>query len=62
MPACLLLDTFEQYLEMSFIFGLLICMACAKNCSVRNGILLLEFFLQGGGFLIRLVCKLLQRT
>jgi len=44
MSACLLLDTFQQYLEMSFIFGLLICTASAKNCSVGNGILLLEFF------------------
>ena len=35
---------FQQYLEMSVIFGFSICTASAKNCSVGNGNLLLEFF------------------
>ena len=58
MSACLLLDTFQQYLEMSVIFGLSIYTDSAKNCSVGNGNVLLTFFFEGGGILIiRLVCK-----
>jgi len=50
MSACLLLDTFQQYLEMSVIFGLSIYTASAKNCSVGNGnVLLAFFFLREGG-------------
>jgi hypothetical protein len=44
MSACLLLDTFQQYLEMSVIFGFLMCTASAKNGSVGNGNVLLEYF------------------
>jgi len=59
MSACLLLDTFQQYLEMSVIFGLSIYTASAKNCSVGNGNVLLAFFFEGGGaiLIIRLVNK-----
>jgi len=49
MSAGLLLDTFQQYLEMSVIFGLWICTASAKNCSFGNGNVLLDFFFGGGG-------------
>ena len=48
MSACLLLDPFQQYLEMSVICGLSICTASEKNCSVGNGNVLLEFFSGGG--------------
>jgi len=47
MSACLLLDPFQQYLEVFVIFGLSICTASAKNCSAGNGNMLLEF-LRGG--------------
>jgi len=62
MSACLLLDPFQQYLEMSVIFGLSICTASEKNCSVGNGNVLLEFFWGGGEvwwliLIVRLVCK-----
>ena len=43
----LLLDPFQQYLEMSVV--LFICTASEKNCTVGNGNVLLEFFLVGGG-------------
>ena len=46
--ACLLLDPFQQYLEMSVIFGFSICTASAENCSVGNGNVLLEFFFWKG--------------
>jgi len=49
MFACLLLDPFQQYLEMSFIFGFSICTASAENCSVGNGNVLLEFFFERVG-------------
>jgi len=55
MSACLLLDTFEQHLEMLVIFGLWICTASAKNYSFGNGNVLLDFL--GGILIIRLVCK-----
>jgi hypothetical protein len=48
LSACLLLDPLQQYLEMSFIFGLSICTASPKNSSVGNGNVLLEFFFVGG--------------
>ena len=36
ISACLLLDPFQQYLEMPVIFGLSICTASAKISSVGN--------------------------
>ena len=56
MSACLLLDPFQQYLEVFVIFGLSICTASAKNCSAGNGNMLLEF-LTGGILILRLVCN-----
>jgi len=44
MSACLLVYPFQQYLEVSVMFVLCICTACAKTCSVGNGNVLLEFF------------------
>jgi hypothetical protein len=56
MSARLLLDTFQQDLEMSVGFGFLICRASAKSGSVGNLNVLQEyifivifFFLFGGG-------------
>jgi hypothetical protein len=48
LSACLFLDPFQQYLEVSVIFGLSIYTASVKNYSVGNGNVLLEFFLWGG--------------
>jgi hypothetical protein len=42
--ACLLLDPLKLWLELSFIFGLSICTATAKNCSVGSEIIVLGFF------------------
>jgi hypothetical protein len=47
MSACLLSDPLQQCLEKSFIFVLSISTSSAKNCSVGNGNVLLDFF--GGG-------------
>ena len=44
---CLLLDAFQQYLEMSVIFALYICTTSAKNCGFGNGNVLLDFFGDG---------------
>ena len=44
MSACMLLDPFQQYLEMSVTCGLSVCTASEKNCSVGSGNVLLEFF------------------
>ena len=60
MCACLLLDPFQQYLEMSVV--LFICTASEKNCSFGNGNVLLEFFFFLVGevlwviVIVRLVC------
>ena len=50
MCACLLLDLFQLYLEMSVVFGLSICMVTANSCTVGNENVLLGFFLGGGDF------------
>jgi hypothetical protein len=51
MSACLLLDPFQQYLEMSVIFGFFfIYTASAKNGSVGNGNLVPKYFSFWGGF------------
>jgi hypothetical protein len=39
MAACLLLDPFEVYLEMSVVFVLSICVATANSCGVENCLL-----------------------
>jgi hypothetical protein len=49
MCACLLLDPFQQYLEMSVIFSLSICTASAQNCIVGTGNALQDLFLWGRG-------------
>jgi len=36
MCACLLLDTFQLYVEMLVVFGLSIYTATANNCTVGN--------------------------
>ena len=48
MSACLLLDPFQLYLEMSFVFGLSIYTATAKSCTVGNENVLLGYFVEGG--------------
>ena len=48
MCACLLLDPFRLYLEMSVVFGLSIYTATANSCTVGNENVLLGFFLGGG--------------
>jgi hypothetical protein len=48
MSACLLLDTFQKYFEVSFVFGLSICTATA-NTTVGNGNVLVGFFFEGRG-------------
>ena len=45
MSACLLLDPFQLYLEMSVVFGLSIYMVTANSCTVGNENVL--FFLGG---------------
>jgi hypothetical protein len=52
MSACLLLEPFQQYLEVS-VFGLSICKATANNSTVGNDNVFLGFCLAGGGVLIR---------
>ena len=47
MCACLLLDPFQQYLEMSVVFGLSIYTATANSCTVGNENILLGFFVGG---------------
>jgi hypothetical protein len=53
MSACLILDPFQLYLEMSVVFGLSIYTATANSCTVGNENVLLFFFLGGGSILIR---------
>jgi len=54
MSACLLLDLFQLYLEMSVVFALSIYTATANSCTVGNENVLLGFFLEGmGEILIR---------
>ena len=47
MSACLLLDTFQKYLEVSFVFGLSIYTATV-NTTVGNENVLVGFFLREG--------------
>jgi hypothetical protein len=47
MSACLLLDPFQKYLEISVVFGLSICTATTNTSTVGNENLLLGFFLMG---------------
>ena len=42
--ACLILDPFQLYLEMSVVFGLSIYTATANSCTVGNENVLLGFF------------------
>jgi len=46
--ACLLLDPFQLYLEMSVVFGLSIYTATSNSCTVGNENVLLGFFWRGG--------------
>jgi len=49
MCACLLLDPFQLYLEMSVEFGLSIYTATANHCTVGNeNVFFVEFFLGWG--------------
>jgi len=43
MCACVLLDLFQLYIEMSVVFGLSIYTATANSCTVGNENELLEF-------------------
>ena len=47
MSACLLLDPFQLYLEMSVFFGLSIYTAAANSRNVGNENVLLGFFVGG---------------
>ena len=49
MSACLLLGTFQKYLEVSFVFGLSIYTATA-NTTVGNENVLVGFFFEGRGW------------
>ena len=51
MSACPLLQPFQLYLEMSVVFGLSICTATTKNCtvSIGNFVLGINFSFGGGG-------------
>ena len=49
MSACLLLDPFQLYLEISVVFGLSMYIATANSCTVGNENVLLGF-LGGGDF------------
>jgi hypothetical protein len=49
MCACLLLDPFQLYQEMSVVLGLAIYTATANSCTVGNENVLMGFFLEGGG-------------
>jgi len=53
MSACLLLDPFQLYLEMSIVFGLSMYIATANSRTVGNENVLLGFFF-GGGILIKM--------
>ena len=48
MCACLLLDPFQLYIEMSVVFGLSIYTATANSGTVGNENVLLGFFWEGG--------------
>ena len=48
MSACLLLEQFQLYVEMSAGFGLSIYTATASSWTVGNENVLLEFFGDGG--------------
>ena len=48
MCACLLLDPFQLYIEMSVVFGSSIYIATADSCTVGNENVLLGFFWAGG--------------
>ena len=47
--ACLLLDPFQLYLEMSAVFGLSIYTATANSCTAGNENVLLGIFFLGVG-------------
>jgi len=47
MSACLLLDPFQLYLEMSVVFGLSIYTAAGNSCTVENENVLVGFSLGG---------------
>ena len=47
MCACLLLDPFQLYLEMSVVFGLSIYTATAHSCNVGKEKVLLGLFWEG---------------
>ena len=49
MCACLLLDPFQLYIEMSVVFGLSIYTATANSCTVGNEKNVLLVFFWGGG-------------
>jgi hypothetical protein len=49
LSACLLLDPFQLYLEMSVVFGLSIYTATANSSTVGNENVLLGFFWREGG-------------
>ena len=49
MCACLLLDPFQLYIEMSVVFGLSIYTATANSGTVGNENVLLGFFFFGVG-------------
>ena len=46
---CLLLNTFQLYIEMSVVFGLSIYTATANSCTVGNENVLFEFLGGRGG-------------
>jgi len=48
MCACLLLDPFQMYLEMSVVFGLSIYATTANSCTVWIENVFLGFFGEGG--------------
>ena len=56
MSACLLLDPFQLYLEMSIVFGLSLYTATANSCTLEDENVLVVFFgCEGGcGMLIRM--------
>ena len=49
MSACLLLDPFQLYLEMSVVFGFSIYTATANSCTVGDENVLVGFWGWGGG-------------
>ena len=48
MFACLLLDIFQKYLEVSFVFGVSICRASANTTVGNENVLVGFFFLREG--------------